>query len=129
MNAGDTFLPPKPYNHLYMVISDPALDADNLVIVNFTTFSTDEEDSCVAQAGEHPFLTRKSCVRYKDGRKTSVAALNELVKKGVMKPHKPLSSDLLERVRRGAKNILGHGEALVPALELFPAHAPITALP
>lgn len=102
MNAGDTFLPPKPYNHLYMVISDPVIDPDRVVLVNFTTFHADEEDCCIAQSGEHPFLTRKSCVRYKDGRISSVSALDTLVARGVLTANKPLSKELLRRVQQGA---------------------------
>jgi hypothetical protein len=104
VNAGDTFIPPKPYDHLYMVISDPSVDSERIVLVNFTSFDVDEEDCCIAQKGEHPFLTRKSCVRYKDARITSTSAVDKLVAGGKMRQHKPLSDGLLKRVRDGASN-------------------------
>jgi hypothetical protein len=41
MNAGDTFRIPQPGtsldSHLWVVISDPVVDAERVLIVNFTT--------------------------------------------------------------------------------------------
>jgi hypothetical protein len=102
VNAGDTFIPAKPYDHLYMVISEPTLDQANVVLVNFTGYSLDEEVCCIADPGEHPFLDKKSCVRYKDARIASTALLDKLVQAGKLQPHKPLSQLLLSRVRAGA---------------------------
>ncbi len=102
MNGGDTFLVVRPYNHLYMVISDPALDADKVVIVNFTTHSPDEEQNCVLEAGEHTFISRKTAVRYKDARVVSVSSLQNLVRANQMTMREPLSEDVLQRVRDGA---------------------------
>jgi hypothetical protein len=102
VKAGDTFIPAPPYDHLYMVISDPSADADRVVLVNFTTDSPNEERCCIAIASEHRFLTRPSAVRYKDARITSVSMLEELARMGKMTPDEPLSADLLQRVRDGA---------------------------
>jgi len=102
VNLGDTFIPPKPYQHLYVVISDPAIDPDHVVIVNFTSYDPDEEDCCIAQAREHPFLIHKSCVRYKDARVSALPALSDLVESGTMTTHKPLAKELLRRVQEGA---------------------------
>jgi len=102
MNAGDTFLPPRPYNHLQMVISDPSLDASKLVMVSFTTHTPNEEQLCIVEKGEHPFVIVKTAVRYKDARLASVVQLEMLVSRGMIQPHSPLSQDLLNRVRAGA---------------------------
>jgi hypothetical protein len=102
VNAGDTFIPPKPYDHLYMVISDPAMDRDRVVLVNFTSYEPEEEDCCLANPSEHVFLTKKSCVRYKDARIATVDSLTKLVQTGQLRSHQPLSADLLARVRQGA---------------------------
>jgi hypothetical protein len=45
MNAGDTFLPTRPYNHLYRVISDPDVDPENVVLVCFVTNEPEEEQA------------------------------------------------------------------------------------
>jgi hypothetical protein len=102
VNAGDTFLLSPPYNHLYVVCSEPTLDAEHIVLVNFTTFAQEEESCCIIDAGEHPFITRKSCIRYKDARIAAAAALKKLEDLGQMSRHEPVSSNLLTRIRKGA---------------------------
>ncbi len=60
MNAGDTFRIPQPGtsldSHLWVVISDPAIDEAHVLIVSFTTRRQDSDTACVLQAGEHPFV-------------------------------------------------------------------------
>jgi hypothetical protein len=102
VNAGDTFIPAKPYDHLYMVISDPSLDPTQVVLVNFTTHSPKEEQVCLAHPGDHPYLKVKSAVRYKDARVATVAQLETLIANGQLTLNAPLSEELLQRVRQGA---------------------------
>lgn len=102
VNAGDTFLPPRPYNHLYVVCSEPAIDAEHVLLVSFTTWGPKEENCCIVHAGEHPFFTHRTCVRYKDARITSVAGLLDVLAIGGMCRREPVSSELLARVRAGA---------------------------
>ena len=68
VSAGDTFLVVHPYNHLYVVCSDPATDPVRVLIVNLTTFKPKEEACCIVKPGEHPFIRQRSCIRYKDAR-------------------------------------------------------------
>jgi len=100
VNAGDTFIPAKPYDHLYAIISDPSLDP-TVVIVNFTTWTPQEEQACIAMPGEHPFLTLKSAVRYKDARIATAGDLEKLLAKGKLTRHEPLSGQLLGKMRDG----------------------------
>src|SRR5207245_971824 len=97
-----TFLLSSPYNHLYVVCSDPARDSKQVVLVNFTTFEVEEESCCIINAGEHPFITRKSCIRYKDARIATVDALKQLEDMGQASRRESVSSDLLARIRNGA---------------------------
>jgi hypothetical protein len=102
VSAGDTFFLAHPYNHLYVVCSDPAMDGENVVLVNVTTFAQEEEACCIINAGEHPFVTRKSCIRYKDARIAAVEAIRKLQDAGKMTSREPVSSNLLARIRDGA---------------------------
>lgn len=70
MSEGDSFLPPPPFNHLDVVISNPSLDG-RVVMVSFTTHTPNEEQLCIIESGEHPFVNRKTAVRYKDARSTT----------------------------------------------------------
>src|SRR5260370_35765078 len=102
LSAGDTFFLAHPYNHLYVVCSDPAMDGENVVLVNVTTFDQEEEACCIINAGKHPFVTRKSCIRYKDARIAAVGAIRKLQDAGTMTSREPVSSNLLARMRHGA---------------------------
>jgi hypothetical protein len=97
VNAGDTFVDGK-YGHLWIVLSDPAADGERVVIVNFTTHSTEKEDDCIVQPGEHPFVKSKTLIQFRDAKCCRLADLETLVKGTYLKPHKPVTVDLLNRI-------------------------------
>lgn len=101
MNAGDTFIDGK-YHHLWIIISDPAVDSEKVVIVNFTTHTVAEEPSCIVQKGEHPFVRHKTAVRYTDARLVSSANLETLREANLLTPQQQCSADLLKKLRDGA---------------------------
>jgi hypothetical protein len=101
MNAGDTFIDGM-YHHLWVVLSDPSVDADNVVIVNFTTHTVDEESSCIVQRGEHPFVKHKTAVRFSAARVSSVTDLERLRKANLLTPREACSASLLKKLRKGA---------------------------
>jgi hypothetical protein len=106
MNAGDTFHIPLPGtsldSHLWVVISDPVKDANNVLIVNFTTWRSDSDPACILQASEHPFVHHETCVNYAGAKVVSVAQLTTLLQAGKMVNHAPVSNALLKRIRDGA---------------------------
>ena len=79
MNAGDTFRIPEPGtsldSHLWVVISDPAVDPVRVLIVNFTTRRQDSDHACILQAGEHPFVHHETCVNYAGAKAVSAAQI------------------------------------------------------
>jgi hypothetical protein len=59
MVEGSIFLFPKSSDdHMWTIISDPANDPHNVVVVKFLTFHDydHEQESCVIYDGEHPFF-------------------------------------------------------------------------
>lgn len=102
MKAGDTFRPVKFDNHLWIIISDPLMDADKIVITNLTTNTRDEEQHCILKVGDHPFVTDNSAVRYRDAKVVSATDLGILIKAKQLKPNEPMSGDILKRIRDGA---------------------------
>jgi hypothetical protein len=102
MNAGDTFLSPKYDDHLWMVISDPAIDPDHVVIVFFLSWQQNYDQSCIIQANEHPFVKHPTCVEYPGVKITTNLKLDDAVADGRLKMKDPLSPALLEKIRRCA---------------------------
>lgn len=80
---GDAFLLPLPTNsgikHLYVVISNPSLDHNNVVIVNLSTWQEGEDDACFLSAeewgGKYPFIEHDSYVRYRSARLVTAARI------------------------------------------------------
>jgi hypothetical protein len=103
MNAGDTFIDGM-YHHLWIVLSDSEADPERVVIVNFTTYTIDEEPTCLVQKGEHPFVRHKTAVRYGDARLTCIVDLERLRNANRITPREACSPSLLKKLREGAAN-------------------------
>ena len=103
MNAGDTFLIPLPGtsldSHLWMVISDPMRDPEHVVLVNLTSWRADKDQACIVLPGDHPYLTKKSCVNFRGSKVQRVSDLESLLTSSQLTSHAPLSTALLARIR------------------------------
>jgi len=105
MNAGDAFLCPAKDEHLWMVISDPAADADHVVIVNLTSWKQGGNDSSgIVNTGEHPFVRHRSFVYYGGAKVDPLSHLKRLRTSGGLVLEDPLSEELLARIRLGAES-------------------------
>lgn len=110
--AGDTFLATAGVDsmHLYVVLNDPASFSDYgygsylyIAAVNFTTLHSNahHDPACIVNAGEHPFVTRDSYVRYRDAKFERVDKLKLRVESGEWPLKEPVSAELLTRLRQG----------------------------
>jgi hypothetical protein len=103
MNAGDTILIPRPGtsydSHLWMVISDPT-QGDECVIVNFTSWRADKDQSCIVLPGEHSYIRNKTCVNFKDAKRCTISDLESLISSQHLTMCAPLSTGLLARIRQ-----------------------------
>ncbi len=121
MKAGETFHIPQPGtsldSHLWVILSEPALDEDHILIVNFTTLRSDSDRACVLNAGEHPFVKHPTCVNYRGAKVVSRAQIDTLLQKGLLTNHAAVSSALLQRMREGAADsermTLEHADILI----------------
>ncbi len=102
MTAGDTFIIPLPEtsydSHLWMLISDPS-QGDECVIVNFTSWRADKDQACVVEPGEHPYVSKRTCVNFKDAKRCKTGDLDKLVASKNLKNAAPLSVELLAKIR------------------------------
>jgi hypothetical protein len=102
---GDTFLlnNREINNHLFVIISDPEQDDRRIATANFTSWRADKDQSCIVDAGEHRFLTHRSCIYYGEDRLISLDQYNTLLGSGHVLSHDPVSKTLLGRILDGAK--------------------------
>ncbi len=104
ITTGFTFLSPTPEyetHHLYIVIS--IVDTKAL-FVNVTTKKAGSDVSCVLNVEDHDFITHESIINYGDARIAEIAKLKEAIEKQIIKPNKPVTDNLLNRILKGAKN-------------------------
>ena len=66
MKAGDTFtLKDKSVDsHLWVIVSDPAVDEERMLFVSMTSYDVTKEKVCLLDVGDHPFIKHKTCIAY-----------------------------------------------------------------
>ena len=106
-SAGDTFLIPDKHgtNHLHIIVSDPGLDPSQIVLAPVTTWENYKDDTCILDEEDlkgAPFLSHNSCIDYQESLLTSDTRLSLLASQGKIKPHKPASLALVQKIRSRA---------------------------
>ena len=95
MDAGTTFLRSDSDKHLWIIISDPELDPENVLIVNFTSLDARKEAVCTLCVGDHPWIRHDTCVNYADAVVTSLTKLYAAKDAGAILLHNPVSDAVL----------------------------------
>jgi hypothetical protein len=117
MEAGTTFLLSAGDIHLWIIISDPELDPQNVLIVNLTTLAPRKDQSCVLKVGDHPWIRHDTCVNFGDSNVTTLEKLIAARDANALMTQSPVSPQLLQRIRESAMNstkmALDHAEILI----------------
>ena len=105
LRIGDAFRGIDALNHVWFIVTNPTAIGD-VIITNFTSHefpgkATCSEDCVVVHPGEHPYLTKPSCIFYRDIRWTTVQQIMKGIA-GEFRREEPLSPALLRRVQQGA---------------------------
>jgi hypothetical protein len=103
MKAGDTFtLKDKSVDsHLWVIVSDPAVDAQRVLFVSMTSYDVTKEKVCLLDVGDHPFVKHRTCIAYDFAKVAPLQALVTLRDQGHLSMGEPVSDELLERIRQG----------------------------
>ena len=104
IEIGDSFFPiGHAHPHLRVVISYPEKDSEKVLLVNFTGHEGEyRDDSCILEIGEHPFITKRTSICYKDASFATVGQLNKLLKLRKIEKREPVSSAVLTKILEGA---------------------------
>ena len=85
--------------HLWIIVSDPRLFPDCVVIVNLSSSTNKTYDpACALKAGDHPFITHATFVYY---RRAQVVTLQQL-SDAVISHKASVNAGVLARIREGA---------------------------
>ena len=104
MDTGATFLLVAGDIHLWIIISDPSIDPDNVLIVNLTSLAPHKDQSCVLRPGDHRWITHDTCVNYQDSRITTLENLIAARDGGLLILHDPLGPAVLKKIRDDSLN-------------------------
>ena len=104
VKIGDTFqLANRNINdHLFVIISDPSQNPNQIVTANFTKWKADKDQSCIVDVREHPFIKVRSCVYYREDRLITLEQYEKLLRSCDLVPNEPVREDLLKRILEGA---------------------------
>lgn len=99
LRLGDTLLNVKaganaPPSHLWLIVSDPSVNAESVVMVNFTSKGSSlADETVVLKEQDHPSLKHDSCVNFEDAKSPSLAQLENLLRRGLVVKKPPLDID------------------------------------
>jgi hypothetical protein len=103
--------------HLWVIISDPQQNPDQVLTVSFTTFEKGKDSTCVIKETEFPGgLSHESCIHYVRSEVTSLKTLEknrdtELITLGPVAP-----GNVLRKVQQGflvSKDVEGYKKAIL----------------
>lgn len=97
---------PELDDHIKIAVSNPAVNADRVLIVGFTTWRADKDQSCIIEIGQLPCLTNRSCVFYRGSKIISVAAYDAVCANGDINELCVAPAPVLALVRAGASQTL-----------------------
>jgi hypothetical protein len=105
-SKGDTFLfplnCPNTIDHLWAIISDPDANG-SFAAANLTDFENNAGDTnCIIEVGEHPYVTKRSVIKYGDARLFTEVKLQQAEAGRLLVKRQPLSGVLLAKIQNGA---------------------------
>lgn len=63
VEVGETFyFAASHQNHLFFVISDPSINAQEVVLVNMTTYEDYKDNTCLLRPGDHEEVKHLNCI-------------------------------------------------------------------
>jgi hypothetical protein len=103
VKAGDTFLLKDKAvdGHLWIIISDPDVNEDQVLFVSMTSYDITKEKVCLLDVGDHPFIIHKTCIAYEFAKTAPLKDLTALRDQGLLTMSQPVTAELLERIRQG----------------------------
>jgi len=92
-------------SHPWVILSDPDINPDDVLIVNYTDARNTSDDACELDIGDHPsVITKPTRVYYQLAKVTSIAMLKKCDDSGLLTHRTPVPSKTLDRILAGASD-------------------------
>jgi hypothetical protein len=112
MAKGNAFLSEEEHSirHLNVIITNPTDDM-NYLVVPITTYHEDsngrpirgQDESCILNAGCHPFIKHKSYVQYKNAKKMNALEIVRGIQKGLLIKKEDMPPAIIQDMQKGAE--------------------------
>ena len=103
---GDTFFNQEARgipSHPWVILSNPDLDADNVLIVNLTDAGSHWDDSCILTPDDAPdIVTKRSCIAYRFANVTSVSRLRQAESNSLLFKRSHFDEQVMQKIVDGA---------------------------
>ena len=102
--AGNTFIFPTKITepaHLWIVITEPTEETEDIVIVNVTSRKSNSDTTITLNPGHHSFIRKPSVVNYSDAMFSTKDKIDSSMSSGEAMEHDPINTYLLKRIRSG----------------------------
>ena len=95
-------------SHLWIVISNPFDNPEQIAIVNLTSWRDKavqlNDTSCIVEVGDHEFVRKKSYISYRDARIVFVKEMQGLMHNGLICFRVDCSDEFFDKILDGAEN-------------------------
>ena len=107
-SLGQTFLTPDPrpgyVPHSSVLLSDPEIDHERLVLVSVSSYEDYKDHSCIISKGEHECSKdHDSVLEYRYAFVTSSETLHKNIESKKIRKKAPFTEELIERAHKGAE--------------------------
>ena len=90
-------------SHPWVILSDPQINEDDVLIVNYTDINKIDDMSCKLDVIDHPgFITKPCCVHYREAKVTSVNDLRRADSAGALLKKSTVPDETLDKILAGA---------------------------
>jgi hypothetical protein len=89
-------------DHLWFVVSDCRSNPGEVLILNVSTWREWSDPSCILNAGDHSFVSHKSCIRYDMAATIGLDRLYAMLDAGLIILHGYAGRELMDKILDGA---------------------------
>ncbi len=106
MKAGDTYRVTNPgpgideNRHLWVILSDPDQHPQEVLAVFMTTADRRRDQTCILEPGDHPAITRKTCIAYGVATVWTKASFLRAIQDDDIRMKEAVSDEVLEKIRK-----------------------------
>lgn len=103
MQRGDTFIFTDIDSHLWVILSCPKINPQEVLLVNLSTHQDYKDGACILDVQHHEWIKHPSCVMYDYARVGTLSRLEAGLNSGRISLQDPMRTEVLDLIYIGAE--------------------------